>query len=167
MAVYSEKLLKGDELFYYTKKIQAKFAEAEGQTQEKIDELNEKKLELDIEKEVVYKTEYIYDGQAYDTEEEAEAAAQEAGDEDPEISTIKKVDQILDNDGNPVEPSKNRLYLVPASSGDEATTTEQMNVYNEFIWTENGFELVGSTDIQLEELTTSDIDDIWNEAFSA
>ena len=166
MAVYSEKLLKGDELFYYTKKIQAKFAEAEAGTQEKIDALDEKKLELNVEKEVVYKTIYIYGGTSYDTEEEAIAAAQEAGDENPEIKDVERVDQILDKEGNPIEPMSNRLYLVPASAGDEATETEQMNVYNEYIWTENGFELVGSTDIRINELTTSDIDSIWNDAFS-
>lgn len=181
MATYSDRILKGDELLYYTKKIKDRIAQAEGNIQEEIDRLDgevsrldnkiddtrryldELKLELSVEKEVVYKTEYVYDGVSYETEEEARQAAEEAGDQDPQISEVTVVDQILDEDGNPVDPEKNKLYLVPPT---DSSSAEQPNVYNEYIYTDNGFELVGSTDINLEELTESDIDDIWNNAFS-
>ena len=115
------------------------------------------------DQEIAYKTEYVYDGVSYETEEEARQAAEEAGDPDPQISEVTVVDQILDEDGNPVDPEKNKLYLVPPT---DSSLAEQPNVYNEYIYTENGFELVGSTDINLDELTESDIDDIWNNAFS-
>lgn len=198
MAVYSDKVLKGEELYYYTTKIRMKLKEIEDATAESFSELNDKidenkrltdeaiadlasqnekalmeledtinrlKLELNVVGGVEY-SEYYYGGAIYQTLEEAKAAARAAGDTNPDITHSDEVVGLLDKNGEEVEPSHNYLYLVPSGSGDPATSTELPNSYNEYIWTEeSGYELVGSTDVDLAELSLNDIDEIWNEVF--
>ena len=129
------------------------------------DTINRLKLELNVVGGVVY-SEYYYNGVIYQTLEEAEAAARAAGDANPNIKHSDVVVRLLDKSGEEIEPSHNYLYLVPSGSGDPATSTELPNSYNEYIWTEeSGYELVGSTDIDLAELNFNEIDEIWNEVF--
>lgn len=210
MATYSQKVLKGDELYYYTLKLQQKFQQIEQgaasgreeleqsiqeldskvdqnkeATDQAIQELSDKhdsdleeleqkindlKLELRVMGGADY-SEYYYAGNTYETLGEARAAAEAAGDEDPVITHSNEIVRLLDKDGQEVSnPTHNYLYLVPAGDGDPATSTDQPNVYNEYIWEEidgeGKYELIGSTDVDLAELHNDDIDAIWNAVFN-
>ena len=213
---YDEKVLKGKELEYYTRKLKTAIDAAKQEMAgdisdltDRVDALESMKIELYPVDSKEY-TEYYFDGTTYPTLEEAEsardaaietakateeakitegtdpdtgdtywtyegtnypsleeatAAADKAAEESvPEITHSEEFD--LYKDGEKVEPKQNKLYLVPAGSGDPATSTEQPNVCNEYVWTGDSYELVGSTDVALDELTEADIDNIWATAFN-
>lgn len=191
---WTDKVLKGEELYYYTTKIRAKLKEiaeeaASGKEalQEAIDAVDAKvddnKAETDqaladLEDKLDKATfepviaggaqysEYYYGGDTYNTYEEAQAAAEAAGDTDPEITHSSEVVTLFDKEGNEIEPSSNSLYLVSATSGDPATETDMPNNYNEYVWiAEEGYELIGSADINLVHLSDEDIDEIWESVF--
>lgn len=71
-----------------------------------------------------------------------------------------------EDDEDPVQGAKNYLYMVPAPDTDPTTNTDQINWMNEYVWNDNHYELVGSTDIRLDKLNNNDIDAIWAEVFS-
>ena len=211
MAHWTQKVLKGEELYYYTRKIIEKLNSMSGQTddlaealqneisareaavaqeaedraaaieqeqqdrQQAIDDLSEEiknlKLELKPMAGALY-TEYYYDGNTYEEYGQARAAAIAAGVTEEELdnvishsSEIRALIKSLDPIELEEEPSSKYLYVVPEDSGSDS------NNYNEYIWMEadgqeGKYELVGSTSVNLEELSEEDIHDIWNSVFN-
>lgn len=212
MAVYDEKVLKGQELEYYTRKLKATLKDIEDRMDgaidalsDKVDELEKQKLQLQlVDHEVTepcyvynnttYPTrdaaeeaaigdidstttpgKYIFNGVTYDTLEEATQAAKDAVKEGERVIELVLPDgTIIKHNADPsadppeIEPSHQFIYLVPAGAGDPATETIQPNYCNEYIWNDDRleFELIGSTDVDLQELTNEDIDTIWNKVFA-
>ena len=58
----------------------------------------------------------------------------------------------------PVTGEGNIIYLVLKSAGETG------NVYTEYAWINNAWEQLGDTQLAIETLTNSDIDDIWGTA---
>ena len=63
-------------------------------------------------------------------------------------------------------PTSNYLYLLRSEDTDLSTQSDNPNHYNAYVWVEGGYDLVSATDIRLNSLEVSDIDDIWESAFA-
>lgn len=169
---WAKKILKGEELFYYTLKLRAKLKEIEDKAATDLAEAKE-----ELEGEITDLSEVVDANK-----QETDAAIEELSDEVSQIADNSLQLKLVaaaeyDEDNNliriyedaakqiPIIPASNRLYLVPTEDTDPATVSAQPNIYNEYIWNNSQFELIGATDVDIKELKQEDIENIWQEFF--
>lgn len=164
---WSGRVLKGEELYYYTLKLNERLKAIQDKAAEDIAEAKEElQSNIDSLSDVV------------DTnKQEADAAIDELSDRVDELennSVQLQIAAAAEYDDNnslvhiyedaekqvEIIPKEGSLYLVPA---EEAGIPQ--NSYNEYIWNNEQFELVGSTSSEIDKLEIADVNDIWNQIF--
>lgn len=192
---YKDKLLKGQELLEYTRKLKtyiddsvgSAVAGAEQYTDEAINNYHSSVVSpaLDAIQDAIEEeanTRGVADAQLNNKiDQEIENLRQELqstkielflcsrGEYDPNYSDrLQSLFYMDDGVEREVEPSKSYLYLLPMNDdgGDPSTDTDKTNAMNEYIWENDHYELVGSTDVRISKLNSEDIDTIWDEVFN-
>ena len=149
MATYDNKILKGDQLLIYTQKVK--------------ESLNTKQNKITADSKLDYAliantptipsdTNDLTNGAGYQTASEVQSAISTA------IGNISGFSfEIVEN--LPATGSTSKVYLKlksPSETGD--------NIYTEYIFVNNKWEVIGDTSISLDFLTNTEIGQIWTDA---
>lgn len=168
MANYSNKILKGDELYYYTLKLKARLASMDASSaamkeelQGNIDALEQKvdqnKQDTDA---AIQELETAYDNEIQnleDTKLELKVALSADYDGEQLVKMYSDIDKTQE-----IQPGVQYLYLVPPVN---PKGEDEQNIYNEYIWTQaNGYELIGSA--EKDNLSVEEVEEIWNTYFN-
>ena len=163
MASYDNKVLKGDQLITYTQKVK----EALAQKQATINAEN--KLSYSYIKDtptIPTDNSQLQNGAGYQTASQVETAIAGKGYQTAEqvqtaitsavggIQTFKF--QIVEN--LPVTGASNIIYLKLKATGTEG------NVYTEYAYISDKWEIIGDTAVTLDFLTNTEIQQIWSDA---
>ncbi len=163
MASYDNKVLKGDQLITYTQKVK----EALAQKQATINAEN--KLSYSYIKDtptIPTDNSQLQNGAGYQTASQVETAIAGKGYQTAEqvqtaitsavggIQTFKF--QIVEN--LPVTGASNIIYLKLKATGTEG------NVYTEYAYISDKWEIIGDTAVTLDFLTNAEIQQIWSDA---
>lgn len=163
MASYDNKVLKGDQLITYTQKVK----EALAQKQATINAEN--KLSYSYIKDtptIPTDNSQLQNGAGYQTASQVETAIAGKGYQTAEqvqtaitsavggIQTFKF--QIVEN--LPVTGASNIIYLKLKATGIEG------NVYTEYAYINDKWEIIGDTAVTLDFLTNAEIQQIWRDA---
>ena len=149
MATYDNKILKGDQLLMYTQKVK--------------ESLNTKQNKITADSKLDYAliantptipsdTNDLTNGAGYQTASEVQSAISTA------IGNISGFSfEIVEN--LPATGSTSKVYLKlksPSETGD--------NIYTEYIFVNNKWEVIGDTSVSLDFLTNTEIGQIWTDA---
>ena len=149
MASYDNKILKGDQLVVYTQKVK--------------ESLNTKQNKITADSKLDYAliantptipsdTNDLTNGAGYQTASEVQSAISTA------IGNISGFSfEIVEN--LPATGSTSKVYLKlksPSETGD--------NIYTEYIFVNNKWEVIGDTSVSLDFLTNTEIGQIWTDA---
>ena len=149
MATYDNKILKGDQLLIYTQKVK--------------ESLNTKQNKITADSKLDYAlianaptipsdTNDLTNGAGYQTASEVQSAISTA------IGNISGFSfEIVEN--LPATGSTSKVYLKlksPSETGD--------NIYTEYIFVNNKWEVIGDTSVSLDFLTNTEIGQIWTDA---
>ena len=149
MATYDNKILKGDQLLIYTQKVK--------------ESLNTKQNKITADSKLDYAliantptipsdTNDLTNGAGYQTASEVQSAISIA------IGNISGFSfEIVEN--LPATGSTSKVYLKlksPSETGD--------NIYTEYIFVNNKWEVIGDTSVSLDFLTNTEIGQIWTDA---
>ena len=149
MATYDNKILKGDQLLIYTQKVK--------------ESLNTKQNKITADSKLDYAliantptipsdTNDLSNGAGYQTASEVQSAISTA------IGNISGFSfEIVEN--LPATGSTSKVYLKlksPSETGD--------NIYTEYIFVNNKWEVIGDTSVSLDFLTNTEIGQIWTDA---
>lgn len=149
MATYDNKILKGDQLLIYTQKVK--------------ESLNTKQNKITADSKLDYAliantptipsdTNDLTNGAGYQTASEVQSAISTA------IGNISGFSfEIVEN--LPATGSTSKIYLKlksPSETGD--------NIYTEYIFVNNKWEVIGDTSVSLDFLTNTEIGQIWTDA---
>ena len=149
MATYDNKILKGDQLLIYTQKVK--------------ESLNTKQNKITADSKLDYAliantptipndTNDLTNGAGYQTASEVQSAISTA------IGNISGFSfEIVEN--LPATGSTSKVYLKlksPSETGD--------NIYTEYIFVNNKWEVIGDTSVSLDFLTNTEIGQIWADA---
>ena len=149
MATYDNKILKGDQLLIYTQKVK--------------ESLNTKQNKITADSKLDYAliantptipsdTNDLTNGAGYQTASEVQSAISTA------IGNISGFSfEIVEN--LPATGSTSKVYLKlksPSETGD--------NIYTEYIFVNNKWEVIGDTSVNLDFLTNTEIGQIWTDA---
>ena len=149
MATYDNKILKGDQLLVYTQKVK--------------ESLNTKQNKITADSKLDYAliantptipsdTNDLTNGAGYQTASEVQSAISTA------IGNISGFSfEIVEN--LPATGSTSKVYLKlksPSETGD--------NIYTEYIFVNNKWEVIGDTSVSLDFLTNTEIGQIWTDA---
>ena len=149
MATYDNKILKGDQLLIYTQKVK--------------ESLNTKQNKITADSKLDYAliantptipsdTNDLTNGAGYQTASEVQSAISTA------IGNISGFSfEIVEN--LPTTGSTSKVYLKlksPSETGD--------NIYTEYIFVNNKWEVIGDTSVSLDFLTNTEIGQIWTDA---
>ena len=149
MASYDNKVLKGDQLVVYTQKVKEGLASK----QDKISADN--KLDYSLignTPTIPTNNNQLENGAGYQTANEVQSAISTA------IGNISGFSfEIVEN--LPATGSTSKVYLKlksPSETGD--------NIYTEYIFVNNKWEVIGDTSVSLDFLTNTEINQIWTDA---
>ena len=149
MASYDNKILKGDQLVVYTQKVK--------------ESLNTKQNKITADSKLDYAliantptiprdTNDLTNGAGYQTASEVQSAISTA------VGNISGFSfEIVEN--LPATGSTSKVYLKlksPSETGD--------NIYTEYIFVNNKWEVIGDTSVSLDFLTNTEIGQIWTDA---
>ena len=149
MATYDNKILKGDQLVVYTQKVK--------------ESLNTKQNKITADSKLDYaliantptiptNNNQLENGKGYQTAQQVQDAITSA------ISGISGFSfEIVEN--LPATGSTSKVYLKlksPSETGD--------NIYTEYIFVNNKWEIIGDTSVSLDFLTNTEIGQIWTDA---
>ena len=149
MATYDNKILKGDQLLVYTQKVK--------------ESLNTKQNKITADSKLDYSliantptipsdTNDLTNGAGYQTASEVQSAISTA------VGNISGFSfEIVEN--LPATGSTSKVYLKlksPSETGD--------NIYTEYIFVNNKWEVIGDTSVSLDFLTNTEIGQIWTDA---
>lgn len=149
MATYDNKILKGDQLLIYTQKVK----ESLNTKQNKITADNKLDYALIANTPTIPSdTNDLTNGAGYQTASEVQSAISTA------IGNISGFSfEIVEN--LPATGSTSKVYLKlksPSETGD--------NIYTEYIFVNNKWEVIGDTSVSLDFLTNTEIGQIWTDA---
>ena len=148
MASYDNKVLKGDQLVVYTQKVKEGLASK----QNKISADN--KLDYSLignTPTIPTNNNQLENGAGYQTAQQVQDAITSA------ISGISGFSfEIVEN--LPATGSSNVIYLKLKGQGTEG------NIYTEYAYINNKWEVIGDTSIALDFLTNAEINQIWTDA---
>ena len=148
MATYDNKILKGDQLLIYTQKVK--------------ESLNTKQNKITADSKLDYAliantptipsdTNDLTNGAGYQTASEVQSAISTA------IGNISGFSfEIVEN--LPATGSTSKVYLKLKEQGNEG------NIYTEYIFVNNKWEVIGDTSVSLDFLTNAEISQIWTDA---
>lgn len=149
MASYDNKVLKGDQLVVYTQKVKEGLASK----QDKISA--DSKLDYSLianTPTIPTNNNQLENGAGYQTASEVQSAISTA------IGNISGFSfEIVEN--LPATGSTSKVYLKlksPSETGD--------NIYTEYIFVNNKWEVIGDTSVSLDFLTNAEIGQIWTDA---
>ena len=149
MASYDNKVLKGDQLVVYTQKVKEGLASK----QDKISA--DSKLDYSLianTPTIPTNNNQLENGKGYQTAQQVQDAITSA------ISGISGFSfEIVEN--LPATGSASKVYLKlksPSETGD--------NIYTEYIFVNNKWEVIGDTSVSLDFLTNTEIGQIWTDA---
>ena len=149
MASYDNKILKGDQLVVYTQKVKEGLASK----QDKISA--DSKLDYSLianTPTIPTNNNQLENGKGYQTAQQVQDAITSA------ISGISGFSfEIVEN--LPATGSTSKVYLKlksPSETGD--------NIYTEYIFVNNKWEVIGDTSVSLDFLTNTEIGQIWTDA---
>ena len=149
MASYDNKVLKGDQLVVYTQKVKEGLASK----QDKISA--DSKLDYSLianTPTIPTNNNQLENGKGYQTAQQVQDAITSA------ISGISGFSfEIVEN--LPATGSTSKVYLKlksPSETGD--------NIYTEYIFVNNKWEVIGDTSVSLDFLTNTEIGQIWTDA---
>ena len=149
MASYDNKVLKGDQLVVYTQKVKEGLASK----QDKISA--DSKLDYSLianTPTIPTNNNQLENGKGYQTAQQVQDAITSA------ISGISGFSfEIVEN--LPATGSTSKVYLKlksPSETGD--------NIYTEYIFVNNKWEVIGDTSVSLDFLTNAEIGQIWTDA---
>lgn len=149
MASYDNKVLKGDQLVVYTQKVKEGLASK----QDKISA--DSKLDYSLianTPTIPTNNNQLENGAGYQTSQQVQDAITSA------ISGISGFNfEIVEN--LPATGSSSKVYLKlksPSETGD--------NIYTEYIFVNNKWEVIGDTSVSLDFLTNAEISQIWTDA---
>ena len=149
MASYDNKILKGDQLVVYTQKVKEGLASK----QNKISA--DSKLDYSLianTPTIPTNNNQLENGAGYQTASEVQSAISTA------IGNISGFSfEIVEN--LPATGSTSKVYLKlksPSETGD--------NIYTEYIFVNNKWEVIGDTSVSLDFLTNTEIGQIWTDA---
>ena len=149
MATYDNKILKGDQLLIYTQKVK--------------ESLNTKQNKITADSKLDYaliantptiptNNNQLENGAGYQTASEVQSAISTA------VGNISGFSfEIVEN--LPATGSSSKVYLKlksPSETGD--------NIYTEYIFVNNKWEVIGDTSVSLDFLTNTEIGQIWTDA---
>lgn len=149
MATYDNKILKGDQLLIYTQKVK--------------ESLNTKQNKITADSKLDYSliantptiptnNNQLENGAGYQTASEVQSAISTA------VGNISGFSfEIVEN--LPAIGSTSKVYLKlksPSETGD--------NIYTEYIFVNNKWEVIGDTSVSLDFLTNAEISQIWTDA---
>ena len=149
MATYDNKILKGDQLLVYTQKVK----EALAGKQAIINSDNKLSYSLISDTPTIpTNNNQLENGAGYQTASEVQSAISTA------IGNISGFSfEIVEN--LPATGSTSKVYLKlksPSETGD--------NIYTEYIFVNNKWEVIGDTSVSLDFLTNTEIGQIWTDA---
>ena len=149
MATYDNKILKGDQLVVYTQKVKEGLAGK----QNKISADNKLDYSLIANTPTIpTNNNQLENGKGYQTAQQVQDAITSA------ISGISGFSfEIVEN--LPATGSTSKVYLKlksPSETGD--------NIYTEYIFVNNKWEVIGDTSVSLDFLTNAEISQIWTDA---
>ena len=149
MATYDNKILKGDQLLIYTQKVK----EALAGKQAIINSDNKLSYSLISDTPTIpTNNNQLENGAGYQTASEVQSAISTA------IGNISGFSfEIVEN--LPATGSTSKVYLKlksPSETGD--------NIYTEYIFVNNKWEVIGDTSVSLDFLTNAEIGQIWTDA---
>ena len=149
MATYDNKILKGDQLLIYTQKVK----EALAGKQAIINSDNKLSYSLISDTPTIpTNNNQLENGAGYQTASEVQSAISTA------IGNISGFSfEIVEN--LPATGSTSKVYLKlksPSETGD--------NIYTEYIFVNNKWEVIGDTSVSLDFLTNTEIGQIWTDA---
>ena len=149
MATYDNKILKGDQLLVYTQKVK----EALAGKQAIINSDNKLSYSLISDTPTIpTNNNQLENGAGYQTASEVQSAISTA------IGNISGFSfEIVEN--LPATGSTSKVYLKlksPSETGD--------NIYTEYIFVNNKWEVIGDTSVSLDFLTNAEISQIWTDA---
>lgn len=148
MATYDNKILKGDQLLIYTQKVK--------------ESLNTKQNKITADSKLDYSliantptiptnNNQLENGKGYQTAQQVQDAITSA------ISGISGFSfEIVEN--LPTTGSSNVIYLKLKTNGSEG------NIYTEYAYINNKWEVIGDTSVSLDFLTNAEISQIWTDA---
>ena len=148
MATYDNKILKGDQLLIYTQKVK--------------ESLNTKQNKITADSKLDYaliantptiptNNNQLENGAGYQTASEVQSAISTA------IGNISGFSfEIVEN--LPATGSTSKVYLKLKSP------SETDNIYTEYIFVNNKWEVIGDTSVSLDFLTNTEISQIWTDA---
>lgn len=149
MATYDNKILKGDQLLIYTQKVK----ESLNTKQNKI--TTDSKLDYSLianTPTIPTNNNQLENGAGYQTASEVQSAISTA------VGNISGFSfEIVEN--LPATGSTSKVYLKlksPSETGD--------NIYTEYIFVNNKWEVIGDTSVSLDFLTNTEIGQIWTDA---
>ena len=148
MASYDNKILKGDQLVVYTQKVKEGLASK----QNKISADNKLDYSLIANTPTIpTNNNQLENGKGYQTAQQVQDAITSA------ISGIGGFSfEIVEN--LPATGSSNVIYLKLKEQGTEG------NIYTEYAYINNKWEVIGDTSVSLDFLTNAEINQIWTDA---
>ena len=148
MATYDNKILKGDQLLVYTQKVKEGLASK----QNKISADNKLDYSLIANTPTIpTNNNQLENGKGYQTAQQVQDAITSA------ISGISGFSfEIVEN--LPATGSTSKVYLKLKEQGNEG------NIYTEYIFVNNKWEVIGDTSVSLDFLTNAEISQIWTDA---
>ena len=148
MASYDNKVLKGDQLVVYTQKVKEGLASK----QNKISADNKLDYSLIANTPTIpTNNNQLENGKGYQTAQQVQDAITSA------ISGISGFSfEIVEN--LPATGSSNVIYLKLKGQGTEG------NIYTEYAYINNKWEVIGDTSVSLDFLTNTEIGQIWTDA---
>ncbi len=149
MATYDNKILKGDQLLIYTQKVK----ESLNTKQDKITTDSKLDYALITNTPIIPSdTNDLTNGAGYQTASEVQSAISTA------VGNISGFSfEIVEN--LPATGSTSKVYLkLKSSSGTDD------NIYTEYIFVNNKWEVIGDTSVSLDFLTNTEIGQIWTDA---
>lgn len=148
MATYDNKILKGDQLLIYTQKVK----EALAGKQAIINSDNKLSYSLISDTPTIpTNNNQLENGAGYQTAQQVQDAITSA------IGGIGGFEfEIVEN--LPATGSSNVIYLKLKANGSEG------NIYTEYAYINNKWEVIGDTSVSLDFLTNAEISQIWTDA---